>query len=1120
MLAWSQAQAPVQAQAPIPGASTLPGASKESPQPGKDKPAELSAPPGAILILCEKAADTLRLLPKMVLLPPEKYQELLDELARLRESKAAKPLPPSFLRLDGRVESGQVKWKAQISFVTEKPGQQVALGFASSPALSALLHGEIPLMKKTAEGFFLQVENPGRHELVMELASGITRNGERQVVELDLPGAAITQFTLALPKDSIDPQVMGKPGPDPLVSFREGVLTAGAGATTKVEIQWRSGLKESQPRALASESAVLARVSGKELQIRAEVRVIPLGGPMSSAELKVPLGATVRGATPADEAKIKAIENAESPFFSTRKILLKEPLTAPLRLLVEKQHPLGSGGTFPIGPLNLSGAIRQTGTILLANSGETVRLLPQLRNEALQQEITPADRALSPEAVASFRYWNPPQVEKPTGLTGAGSLAIFDLQVSLVSGLLEVRVDHLGKIVREESGIPQWRITATFDCNPVRTGASQIEIQVPAGLRFDASRGPIPAALIRDIQETANGKMTLFFAQDLLRPFQFSLEFTADVALDHLSSIPLPVPVNVRERGGQVTLTTPADFELFASEKANPALETISLEPHKQAWSWDKFPLRVEAQLRQIQKQPDLVQTVDFFLEGQEFLVKQRIRFLFPGKVIPAATLTIPPSLNGLVKVTKGGRGLPVAGMEGVLEVSFINPGQREHEIELEYSLAVGLDMAADLALVQPAVGAGEITARVWAEPGMEFTSRTSPWRLATLDDLAGFDRFPNAVFKAKVPGALALHWERKSAPLEKVARALARVWISPTSVQYRVGFSFNSLSSGFVDLQLPKEARGFRAFHDNREVNWRQLEGERLVRVTLPRGSSPGKPLEVEYSRPAGTAFSFSGQTLAIPVMDGESFPVKWWVRYSPKEIPLSPEPAPGQDFSWVRSGVFFTRLARVQENQVEQWLAQGSEDPSAASARLAGLGPLGAAGETLIFRDTPEPLALHLVSRGLLQVALSGLLLVGGFWLKSRPGLWQLASGQTAWLALGMLFGWGVLATLRPSLTATLLMGLQPALAIFLVFLMAAGLQRALAWNQSRRYSTFSSSVAAADSVSISRVGRKEGSKVSQAPAQASTGYWTQQDGSTPPKPVIVGRSTSTHPPDNLPD
>ena len=37
------------------------------------------APAGAIMVLCEQAADSLRLLPKMVVLPPEKYQELLDE---------------------------------------------------------------------------------------------------------------------------------------------------------------------------------------------------------------------------------------------------------------------------------------------------------------------------------------------------------------------------------------------------------------------------------------------------------------------------------------------------------------------------------------------------------------------------------------------------------------------------------------------------------------------------------------------------------------------------------------------------------------------------------------------------------------------------------------------------------------------------------------------------------------------------------------------------------------------------------------------------------------------------------------------------------------------------------
>src|SRR5262245_56072016 len=66
---------------------------------------DLTLPPEAILVLCEKAGDVLRALPKAVVLSPEKYQDLLDRLAMLEKAaRAQKPTPISICTLTGKIE--------------------------------------------------------------------------------------------------------------------------------------------------------------------------------------------------------------------------------------------------------------------------------------------------------------------------------------------------------------------------------------------------------------------------------------------------------------------------------------------------------------------------------------------------------------------------------------------------------------------------------------------------------------------------------------------------------------------------------------------------------------------------------------------------------------------------------------------------------------------------------------------------------------------------------------------------------------------------------------------------------------------------------------------------------
>jgi hypothetical protein len=95
---------------------------------------------------------------KAVVLPREKYQELLDELARLRDQfKPGRPLTPSFCELGGQIEGDLVRLQVQFKFRTERDNQRVALGCATGNPTEAKLDDQLPNLTKTNDnGFVVQ----------------------------------------------------------------------------------------------------------------------------------------------------------------------------------------------------------------------------------------------------------------------------------------------------------------------------------------------------------------------------------------------------------------------------------------------------------------------------------------------------------------------------------------------------------------------------------------------------------------------------------------------------------------------------------------------------------------------------------------------------------------------------------------------------------------------------------------------------------------------------------------------------------------------------------------------------------------------------------------------------
>lgn len=179
-----------------------------------------------------------------------------------------------------------------------------------------------------------------------------------------MPGAAITQLELDMPAGTVNPKIISKTNQETLAFFKGNRLSATLGPLTMIQTVWKSSQRDSQPKALTSETNILVRMDDKILSARAEIKIGALGGRLDVLDLVVPLGSEVRPYSPADEARILSIEKSDQKFASNRKIKLKDNSSEPLKLVVESQAPIpANGGQLPVGPYLLTGAIRQTGVI-------------------------------------------------------------------------------------------------------------------------------------------------------------------------------------------------------------------------------------------------------------------------------------------------------------------------------------------------------------------------------------------------------------------------------------------------------------------------------------------------------------------------------------------------------------------------------------------------------------------------------------------------------------------------------------------------------------------------------------------------------------------------------------
>jgi hypothetical protein len=895
-----------------------------APQPGKTLD-NIKLPADAIVVLCEQAADALRMLPRFIVLSPEKFQEMQDEIARLNAKlQGEKPTSPSFCHLEGRVEGHLVFLEARFDLTTTKPNAPILLACGQAQPTRALLDGKTPLLRSEAEGYVVHVEKPGEHSLTVQLTAALKVEGSSRKLELDLPRAAGTKLKLDIPGEVKDLRVNDKVLSDSLLVFHqgrlEGSIELGPGQVEKLTLSWKGiNTTPGSPTTLVSEGRVQVRVDERQtLSTEARLSLKVQGGQTRQWRLLVPLGARLV-LSPADEERVQ-VDKQDYLTVSLRTLTLKEASADPLQVSVlvpaRPLPPRGQpGGRVPIGPFAVLGATRQTGTLVVSSQASNVQFQFFRHGTTTEREVAAEERKLGVR-VHGFSYETLPLNENPPFTDkNSGSLSLLDLEAETVRGLVETRVTHTLRLPRKEKDVDkrQWQVTSTLGVKLIHPGVETLEVQLPPDCQFlpPDTRQPDPVLNVNFDEQRHVVQYKL--QSEGWKQFQLNVQARYGRLFEETDSATLLLPRPLDTIFGpdmQWTVVVPDELELLAPARPNPSLELIPQTPQKQIWkldpSADRNPDYLDLSWRPYRPEVRAVSVVDLTLRktgGRGGQVSHVLQLSSPRSLPARVTLRVPAAVKKGFKVVAGGDELPEDPAEPerssrvVVELHRSREPGQVTKLRFEYSFVLPEDRRDGqpeegkdgsrgpkpfaVPLVMPeAATQGETKVRVWSDPGSLPFLAGADWTELNIEEVKDSNRLPVLVIRTQkpdVPLTLRLGQTGEGAPATVlVERALVRATVVEGAGHfYHASFRITQLSTRYLDVELPVVVTSstFKAWFDdparqmiNKQIDW-EIPGDqeprgRVARLRLdPKSMTPSSILHLSYELPPAAQFAQGGR-------------------------------------------------------------------------------------------------------------------------------------------------------------------------------------------------------------------------------------------------------------------
>src|SRR5262245_44395496 len=751
------------------GESKMPAQDKSNGPPAKPMPPtldKLKTPADAIIILVDKLQEATELIPKAVILAPEKYQELQDRIRALEQQlKGGKSIPNS-CKLTGKLEGDYVALRAEFNFATQRPRTPVLLGLQGAHLVEeGDIDKTVPQLDYGDEGFFVRVDREGSHQLTLNLKVpvGWKRGGgpvgaPERAFELGLPGAPAITLSLDMP-----PAIKE-------MRMNEGLKknkTAGQwemslGMAKQVTVAWR------EPQApsgggplLAMDAQIVVKLEEPVPQLHAELVLEDLRGQNKSWRLRLPPGAMAALKTPALPAGAYQWlkPDAKNPWHVLE---LKDATTERITVSVQAEAasaPAGEG-KLPVGPFALADAFRLQGTVLVQATAAGLRgrrLIYHRSGEVAQREL-PANSRKADAGFENLAYF---QYATASASGNAAARPPLEIEFKSAAGLAETQTDHNLRLRGEGT---TWLVESTtrIQAKSLVEATDYVDVQLPrrragGGLLELASVAPalaFPALMpwpglapadarlswaapveIRWEEEgtempAADGTRRVRLRWSRQNPKQTTLTLHGKYAVPpgaRQVRLDLPRPLGVLDRGGSVNVACGPLVELLA-----PGLDGPEAVPDRQYWQRqaDLAPTTVDVAWRPYQPASPVSAVVDITIFERSAQVRQHLYFMTPDKSAGSLRLRAPPPIEQ-VTVESGGKILGDAKPKNeLLWVAPTADASGKCDLLLEYDVPLPPPAPADeaaapavwnLPLIWPdaaAFGRRDAKVRVWLPPG------------------------------------------------------------------------------------------------------------------------------------------------------------------------------------------------------------------------------------------------------------------------------------------------------------------------------------------------------------------------------------------------------------------
>jgi hypothetical protein len=1021
---------------------------------GQVDPDRMPRADGEPLPVDEKASSFFPTDAKTIILSREKYEELLQEIKRLKkqlESHEGKPSLPSACRVTGRLAEGNlIQLHVRFDFEVEKnETKRVLLGCGLANPTEAKLDGQLGLFKKTEDGFVVLTDKPGMHEATLDMELPLSGKENERGFAIDLPPAVTKSLELTLPKE-IKSAKVGKELFETRPNGETSLLKPpGLDWSDRLEVAWtdQGAIPASAPQ-LDVESRIVVRVEDKQVVTDAEILIKPSAGQSNPITLFVPPQAEWIKKPTLDE-RILSFEVADASR-SLRILRLKEPGAKPVSLSFKVVQQRGAG-ILPIGPFAVLKATSQQGSVIVCAPND-VQIRFHTHGFISQRNLTDDEDRRFVNAMAAFTYFGILNSDKPSPSPAVNPH--LEIGIEPIRGTIEAKVTHYLQLVQPQIGEkPSFRLTTTIDGESFRAKLTSLQIQLPPDYRLDEGVGIQPSAILQGPPIidplTRIAHITLLYSKP--GPFKLILEgIITPTASTPPLAVFLPKPLGALDRGAQITVQLPETLEWASSSNTDTDAEMLSKSPHKISYRFQRMPSQMALNWKAYKSELSVRSFVDMNVLGRRVRVRQQFLFesgaMRPQKVI----LRVPEILANTFEVKKGGK-LETQLESGLRQVALDSAGDKHIPLEIEYQLDLpGAESGSGKqVLTVPMVTAPNATSeksliRIWTKPGVAASQVGESWEERGPEIVAAYDSLPNLVLhtdKPNLPLELSLF---ETAVVELPAGILERGLISVSlsdegTQQVRARYRIKQVKGSFVDLLLPAPplALNLKTLIEGKAVAWQQAGGDRrmvnldrVARVPVPT-MLPDKAwnLELIYQTPQPRFGLWSlSSYLEPPVLLGASStaPVFWKVNVPSSFVPVQTESELKAEQRWEFRGGLLVPKPTESSTDLERWF-QGR-------AYTEGEGEeIQTTPNSVFLKPDFEPIRLIYLPRRAWLMLCSFVILVIGFLLYYRPVRMQ----TLGLIAIPFIIGLGILAQVWPGILTTLVYGCEPGLAVLVVVL-----------------------------------------------------------------------------------